>query len=453
MATVPHCKGSYSKRAKGSGWQVKFPLGWSEAKKKYDEYREEFSSEAEAIAAIKDINDFLYHGGNVADVAAHRRKGSLAKGKGIAFGEFADKYVQIREEKKQVAERTIEHDRSCIKRVRPYIGDMPLGSITPKDIDEMWAAMRAGGPKNKNGKIYTGTTLEKTHTCIKAIFDKAIDYSLIERNPCQKVEKPKRDTPEKESLTPEQAQALFAFIVSEPLTAHSLGVLLALGCGIRLSEMLALTWKDYRDGGISVDKSQRKEKQDAKETKNGEKRFVPCIPPMIEVMEMWKAQQQVWYKEQGLRWSEGVPIVNSSVGNHMLQRSYTRWFEKERLRYPIPDHFTMHSLRHTFVTLMGGSAGVDTRTIREMSGHKTDQAFSVYTHTNTEMLQHAVELYGAIIAPNPEMQHCMNCKHWTASPHDATKGSCWKKQRGSKVAVTSGTGECDIDSFAMRSVR
>ena len=123
-----------------------------------------------------------------------------------------------------MAERTIEHDRSCIKRVRPYIGDMPLGFITPKGIDEMWAAMRAGGPDNKTVVVYSGTTLEKTHTCIKAIFDRAIDYSLIERNHCEKVEKPKRDTPEKEFLAPEQAQALFAFIVSEPLTAHSLGV-------------------------------------------------------------------------------------------------------------------------------------------------------------------------------------------------------------------------------------
>ena len=63
MTKVPHCKGSYQKRRSGDGWQLKYPLGWSEAKLKYDEYREEFSSEAEAIAALKDINDFIYHGG------------------------------------------------------------------------------------------------------------------------------------------------------------------------------------------------------------------------------------------------------------------------------------------------------------------------------------------------------------------------------------------------------
>ena len=41
MATVPRNKGSYASRAGGNSWQVKYPLGWNERKKRYDEYREE----------------------------------------------------------------------------------------------------------------------------------------------------------------------------------------------------------------------------------------------------------------------------------------------------------------------------------------------------------------------------------------------------------------------------
>ena len=50
MTTVPRNKGSYSQR-KGGSFQVKYPLGWNESKKKYDEYREDVSSEDEAMAA------------------------------------------------------------------------------------------------------------------------------------------------------------------------------------------------------------------------------------------------------------------------------------------------------------------------------------------------------------------------------------------------------------------
>ena len=63
MATVPRNKGSYKSRPGGNTWQVKYPLGWSERKKRYDEYHEEVESEAEAIALIKSINDYVYHGG------------------------------------------------------------------------------------------------------------------------------------------------------------------------------------------------------------------------------------------------------------------------------------------------------------------------------------------------------------------------------------------------------
>ena len=78
MATVPRNKGSYTPRAGGSSWQVKYPLGWNERKRRYDEYREEVASEAEAIALIKAINDYVYHGGLPQDVPEWRRR---AKGR------------------------------------------------------------------------------------------------------------------------------------------------------------------------------------------------------------------------------------------------------------------------------------------------------------------------------------------------------------------------------------
>lgn len=55
MATVPRNKGSYASRAGGNSWQVKYPLGWNERKKRYDEYREEVASEAEAMVVSRKL--------------------------------------------------------------------------------------------------------------------------------------------------------------------------------------------------------------------------------------------------------------------------------------------------------------------------------------------------------------------------------------------------------------
>ena len=80
MTRVPRNKGSYRQRRSGSGFQVRYPLGWNEEKKKYEDYLEEVPTEAEAIALIKLINDYVYHGGIVSDIP-YWRKGVLEKKK------------------------------------------------------------------------------------------------------------------------------------------------------------------------------------------------------------------------------------------------------------------------------------------------------------------------------------------------------------------------------------
>lgn len=448
---VPHCKGAYHARRSRTSFQVVFPLGWNEAKKRYDEYYEEVSSEAEAIAALKDINDFLYHGGLVAEVPAHRRKERPdSTANTVLVSEFVATFCKLRKEQKKVAARTVTSDRECLSRIIPYIGSMRLRTVSSGDIDAMYAAMRSDGSKNKSGKPYSGTTLQKTHACLSLMFKKALSYGYVDVNPCDRVEKPKRDTPEKEALGPETAQALFSCIASAPLTAQSVGVLLSLNCGVRLSEMLALTWRDFNNGCIRVHRSMERDSQNTKPTKNEEERVVPCPPPLLPVLDEWRGMQRAWWGNRGMQWNAGVPIVHSQTAGHMMQRSFERWWAKKRLSYPIPDGFNFHGLRHTYVTLMNRDCGIDERTTRSMSGHKSIQAFQGYTHTNNEWKREAASRLGSIIAPTDNAKICQNCRHWTAAPHDLAKGACWLAAGDDVAPVVLATSACSIGGFAMR---
>ncbi len=448
MVRVPRNKGSYAVR-KGGSYQVKYPLGWNEEAKKYDEYREDVESEAEAIALIKSINDFVYHGGSPASVPAWRL-GNKAKDEGsaVSVSEFAEEFISFRQKQKKVEERTIQSDRECFARISPYIGDKAIDAVTPRDIDGAYAHMRSDGSDNLAGRPYSGTTLQKTHAFLSMLFDKAIDYGYIPDSPMAKIERPKRDTPEKVALSAEQAQALFNEIVKGPLEAKPVGVLLCLCCGLRESEMLALRWSDYSSGEIEVSKSLRREKQAFKSTKNGEERTVPCPPPLIGVLESWKSQQREWYASMGLAWSEASPIVNNRVGTHTLQRTFCKWFKSVRAKYPIPDDFTTHGLRHTYVTLLSRDCGIDPRTTRSMSGHKTEQAFSIYTHTSGEWRQKAAIELGNVIAPDDGAMRCCNCRLWSPSPNDGTKGACWGSDGG--LIETSANELCVSGAFLSR---
>lgn len=451
MTRVPRNKGSYSQR-KGGTVQVKYPMGWNESKKKYDEYREDVPSEAEAISLIKEINDFVYHGGNPAEVPSWR-KGVKAEEEAVSLtvSEFAEEFDSLRRRQNKFEPRTLQSDKERFARVKPYIGDLRLTEVATRDIDEALASMASEGPDNLAGHRYSGTTCQKTYSYLSKLFSKAFDYGYVAPNPMLKATKPSRDTKEKKFLSAEEAQALFSQIVSEPLSARPIGVLICLSCGLRESEMLALTWNDYNSGCMSITKSLVREKQAYKATKNGEERLAPCPPPLISVLDDWKRAQQEWFEQRGLQWSESSPIVQSLIGNHLLQRSFTKWFAKERLRYPVPSDFTVHGLRHTFVTLES-HAGVDSRTLREMSGHKTEQAFSTYTHTNNEQKQKAALQIGSILVPDETSVKCSNCKFWTMSPGDATKGACWADHENG-LEITPAVGKCVKSKFALKLIR
>lgn len=94
-------------------------------------------------------------------------------------------------------------------------------------------------------------------------------------------------------------------------------------------------------------------------------------------------------------------------------------------------------------------AGVDSRTLREMSGHKTEQAFATYTHTNEEQMQKAAFQLGTILSPDETAVKCANCKLWTVAPGDATKGACWANP-GEGLEITSAVSKCTKSKFAMR---
>ena len=94
------------------------------------------------------------------------------------------------------------------------------------DLDGMYARMRSCDGDNLVGKPYSGTTVQKMHTFLKMLFNKAIDYDYIEKNieknPCSGTSAPKRDTKEKVALTADQAKALVSAIESEPIAAKQM---------------------------------------------------------------------------------------------------------------------------------------------------------------------------------------------------------------------------------------
>ena len=402
---IPNCKGSVSKRNDCEKWIIKYPLGWNAEKNVYDYYQESLPSQPDAILALKDINEFIYFGGakTKKSITIMRKNKQIEELQGkeealISFTEFATDYTNLRYEQNQISNRTYEAYLIVIKRIDPYIGHLPLVSIKTKDIDEMYRLMK--NPtlnKNPKGKPHSGTTIQKTHAVLSIIFNHAVDYQLIDINPAQKAQKPKNDTKEKEVLTLTQVQNLYARIISTELTSFSIGLLIGLLTGVRLSEMLALTWKDYSKQTLHIHASLERDSQVLKDTKTGEERYISCPSILVDALNKWQAQQKKYFNNTlHLTWSKSAPIVNSRWGTFKTQSNYRRWLTNHRKDYDLPDNFHYHELRHTYVTLLYRDCGVDEKTTRELSGHKSI-AFQRYTHTDDEWRRKATNKLNDII--------------------------------------------------------
>ena len=165
-----------------------------------------------------------------------------------------------------------------------------------------------------------------------------------------------------------------------------LGIVICLYTGIRLGELLALTWNDidFKSGIMTISKTAYRIKQNGKpqvvidkpKTKNSS-RLIPLPKQLLEILKRTKRISK----------SDFVLSTRTSgiVGTRAYQKTYERILKKLNIPYK-----NFHSLRHTFAT-RAIEMGMDVKTLSEILGHKNPViTLQRYTHSllsyKTEMM-------------------------------------------------------------------
>lgn len=141
----------------------------------------------------------------------------------------------------------------------------------------------------------------------------------------------------------------------------------AYGCGLRISEVLAL-----RVGHIDGARMQLR----VVAGKGRKDRNVPLSPRLIErLREYWLAERprDLLFPS---RYRADGPLNTSS-----LQRAFQQAAEAAG----ITKHVSFHTLRHCYATHLL-ECGVDLRVIQELLGHRSCQTTAVYTHLTDKSL-------------------------------------------------------------------
>ena len=222
-------------------------------------------------------------------------------------------------------------------------------------------------------------------TLLNLAFEYACDMEYVEENPCVRVRRVKSEGKKIEAFTREEQKAIEKTIEdSEDRRLH--GILLCLYSGLRIGELLALTWNDvdFERGVVKVTKTVYRERD-----KNGEWRLFEDLPktkasdrviPLPEYM--------VEVLRQDLASARSQYVVENKKGERMSIRSYQYLFEKLTERAGARK-LNFHALRHTFAT-RAIECGMDVRTVADLMGHKNASiTLNRYAHC---MLDHKIEM-------------------------------------------------------------
>ena len=203
---------------------------------------ETFKSEEEAY--IRDMQIKLAKKNGDFEPPMRVAKGEIKQTKDVTVKELLEEYVEIYGLKKW-GNSYYTANLGLIKNyINPYIGELYVKGLTVKDMDVYYTklldcpAVVTSGHKPTGAKI-TANTISRIHKVLKCAFGRAVVWGYTKVNPALGATLPK-DNPKARAVWSD-AEALEAIKVCDnPILKICL--YLALGCSMRLGEILGLQW-------------------------------------------------------------------------------------------------------------------------------------------------------------------------------------------------------------------
>ena len=288
----------------------------------------------------------------------------------INFITFAQKWLDDYA-KPNLRERTVQGYKDYLNlRLIPYFGNMNLSDIQLYDIQKF---------VNSLSSTLSSETIRKYKNCLSCIFNYAVRWNFLKFNPCNGVIIPKGlDTSVKPVfLTKDEVKQLLIYLNKEELK-YQIIVRLALQCGLRRSEILALTWKaiDFNNCTISIFQ--------ATSTIKG-------IGTIVSGTKNESSIRTIHVKKEILDLIKKLPKENELIFGYIHNDTVTKWFNKFLKKYNLK-HMRFHDLRHTHATLLIAN-GIDMKTVSSRLGHSNiSTTMNIYTHTLSENDKKASEI-------------------------------------------------------------
>lgn len=298
----------------------------------------------------------------------------------------------------KIRKNTLEIDLNNINtHILPYFKNIMLREITPTLYQEF---LNKTAKQGKEEDQLSKRTMEIIHTTFKKALGKAVTLKMIDSNPCEGAEIPRKITFPEAYFIDSDDLSKFLQAAYQYGYIYWLFFKIMIESGLRKGEVAALQWTDinFKDLEINVNRTldfttKEKDKMfgDPKTFKS--KRRVKIRQSLANALkEHAKIQNQhklglgeLYHHDLNLvvARNDGMPIPKSTLFNAL---------SRILKRAGLPD-IPIHKLRHTYVVLMM-EAEADMRFIQEQLGHESKKITEeVYAHISKKLEKRNMEKF------------------------------------------------------------
>lgn len=356
----------------------------------------------------------------------------------ITLRVFVDKWIEEYGENNLEPTTLDSYKRELRTKILPALGHLKLERITPMNILSFLNNLLEDGVRvDEKPGPYSSKTIKYQWQILSSLFQQAVYWQVLPENPCKKVKVPKnkhaeynyKDTNIK--FYNENQTLLLLDIINNEVDEYNTNInkefsydtpdnfkysnpmkykaaiYIALFCGLRIGEILGLTWNDidFDEKTLTVNKARAVVEGKGMITKypksKSSVRVISVPEVVIHVLDNYKKLQGVEIKELGSlwdkEWKESPWIFTQWDGKGMYYQTISKWLKKAINRHnvsikndkQIPDQLkqnyylpvlSIHKLRHTSATLLI-SQNTDIRTVSARLGHAhTSTTMNIYVH-------------------------------------------------------------------------
>ncbi len=231
---------------------------------------------------------------------------------------------------------------------------------------------------------YSTNTIKGIVSVLKQALRLAITLEFVDKEYCSNLKMPSSEEKEISVFTKKEQQIIESFCLNHKKRNY-IGIVICLYTGIRLGELLALTWEDidFNSNLLTINKTSYSAKLDGKtqiivdkpKTKKSN-RVIPLPNQLVKLLKIIKKESNSKY----LITTRNLVMV----GNRSYQRTFKFILKKVNVPYR-----NFHSLRHTFAT-NAIELGMDVKTLAEILGHTNAMiTLNRYSHS---LLNYKIEM-------------------------------------------------------------